>query len=420
MLRLIQFEAIKAFKSMFFKVILLAFTIFIIAYYAYVYMNTTRVEDLLTESEDSLFRVQSELEELEASVASGKFDKESREYKNRKSDLEDFWLPMYSKEVEAYRAEDYNRMLDMEIEHRARFFLPRLAEGDFWSREWRTLFTEQTSYEQLKLLREREIRPLLPLTMFSDLTVYDQYFGEDGWDKFIKKMSTKYSSEGVHYANRLLTLLFSVFGAGIFIFLFGDVVTREGLGANGPVHLLRTQPIRWYQVIISKFIMVLGGTLLLLALFSGLALLLGTVFDRFGELNYPVLIYGEANGFTFMEMSTFILKSGALFFLVLVFCYSLLFLFSLVVRKTAIAVGLMLIILFAGVKMSEQSVASPWAPYQPFQYFAVPKVVTNELAVMAKNFAFSFSNGLIALGVASVVVWMAIAVVSVVQYRFAR
>ena len=106
--------------------------------------------------------------------------------------------------------------------------------------------------------------------------------------------------------------------------------------------------------------------------------------------------------------------------MVLVFCYSLLFLFSIIVRKTAIAIGLMLITLFAGMKWSEQSVASTWAHYQPFQYFSVPKVVTNELAVTAKNFAFSFSNGLIALGVASLVVWAAIAVVSMVQYRFAR
>lgn len=420
MLRLIQFEAIKAFKSMFFKVILLAFTIFIIAYYAYVYMNTTRVEDLLAEAEEILFRNQGHLEDLEASVAAGKLDKDSKEYKDRKRDLEEFWLPMYNKETEVFRAEDYNRMLDMEIEHRTQFFVQRLAYGDYWTREWRTLFTEQTSYEQLKLLREREIRPLLPMKMFSDLTVYDQYFDDDRLEEVVKELSMKYSSEGVHYTNRLLTLLFSVFGAGIFVFLFGDVVTREGLGANGPVHLLRTQPIRWYQVIISKFVMVLGGTLLLLALFSGLALLLGTVFDRFGELKYPVLIYGEANGFSFMDMDIFILKSGALFFLVLVFCYSLLFLFSLVVRKTAIAIGLMLIVLFAGVKMSEQSVASTWAPYQPFQYFAVSKVVTNELAVATKNFAFSFSNGLIALGVASVVVWILITVVSVVHYRFAR
>ena len=302
MLRLIQFEAIKAFKSTFFKVVLLAFTVFIIAYYAYVYMNTTRIEELQTEAEGGLFRVQSELVELEASVAAGKLDRDSREYKDRKSDLEEFWIPRYGKEVEVYQARDYNRVLDMEIEHRTQFILPRLGYGDFWSREWRTLFTEQTSYEQMKWMREREIRPLLPLTSFADLTVYDQYFDDDGWGDFIKKLSTKYSSDGVHYANHLLTLLFGVFGAGIFIFLFGDVVTREGLGANGPIHLLRTQPIRWYQVLISKFIMVLVGTILLLASIQRVCLaarhrcLTGSE-----NTDYPVLIYGETLRFHFHE-----------------------------------------------------------------------------------------------------------------------
>ena len=282
MLRLIQFEAIKAFKSTFFKVVLLAFTVFIIAYFAYVYMNTTRVEELQTEAEGRLFRVKSELEELGTSVAAGKLDRDSKEYKERKSDLEDFFLPRYGKEIEAYQAKDYNRMLDMEIEHRTQFIQPRLAYGDFWSREWRSLFTDQSSYEKLKWMREREIRPLLPLSSFADMTVYDQYFDDARMEEFITKFSTKYSSDGVHYANHLLTLLFGVLGAAIFIFLFGDVVTREGLGANGPIHLLRTQPIHWYQVMISKFFMVLGGTVLLLAAIGGLALLLGIVLTGSG------------------------------------------------------------------------------------------------------------------------------------------
>ena len=420
MLPLIQFEAIKSVKSTFFRIVFLAFIAFIIAYYVFFYMNTMRVDDLLAEAEAQLFKVQSQLEDLEAKVAAGQLDKDSKEYKEGKRNLEEFWLPRNGNEVDVYRSGDYNRILDMEIEHRTFFLQPRLAYGDFWSREWRTLFTEQTSFEQLKWMRERDIRPLFPIQMHGDLTWYDQFFSEVFVEEAVKETSTKYSSEGIHFTNHLLNLLFGVFGAGVFIFLFGDVVTREGLGENGPIHLLRTQPIRGYQILASKFIMVLVGTILLLASFSGFTLLLGTVFDRFGNTDYPVLIYGENYGFTFMKISTFLLKSTALFFMVLVFCYSMLFLFSIVVRKTAIAIGLMLIALFAGVKWSEQSVASTWAHYQPFQYFSVSKVVTNELAVMAKNFAFSFSNGLIALGVASLVVWAAIAVVSMVQYRFAR
>ncbi|WOV87783.1 ABC transporter permease subunit [Sporosarcina oncorhynchi] len=420
MLPLIQFEAIKTVKSTFFKVVLLALTAFIIGYYVFVYMNTTRAEDLLAEADEWLFMTQSQLEELESAAASGQRDKDSKEYKEEKQMLEEFWLPRYMDEVEAYNNKDYNRILEMEIYHRSTTLVQRLAQGDYWSTLWPSLFTDESGFAKLEWMHEKHIQPVWPISVFADLTVHDKHFDDPQVEESIKKFSVRYASDGIHFMEHLTTLLFGVFGAGIFIFLFGDIVTREGLGDNGPIHLLRTQPIRGYQILAGKFIMVLVGTVLLLASISGLALLIGTVFDRFGDMDYPVLIYGENYAFTFIEMSTFLLKSAGLFFMVLVFCYSLLFLFSLLVKKTAVAIGLMLVTLFAGLKWSEQSVASTWAHFQPFHYFSVPKVVTNELALSAGNFAFSFSNGLLVLAVASSIVWAVIIAVSMLQYRYTR
>ena len=47
MIKLIQFEMKKIVKSNFFRIILLGFCIFIVAYYVFIYLNTMRVEDLI-------------------------------------------------------------------------------------------------------------------------------------------------------------------------------------------------------------------------------------------------------------------------------------------------------------------------------------------------------------------------------------
>ena len=73
-----------------------------------------------------------------------------------------------------------------------------------------------------------------------------------------------------------------------------------------------------------------------------------------------------------------------------------------------------------GIKLSEESVLSSLSPYIPFHYFSVPQVVTMELAVTLKNFDFSYTNGLIALGISSFIILAVTYIVSVMQYKFSR
>lgn len=239
-----------------------------------------------------------------------------------------------------------------------------------------------------------------------------------GLEESIKKFSTKYSSAGVFYLYHLFGILFGVFGAGFFIFLFGDIITREGIGANGSIHLLHTQPIRRRDIYVSKYVVIVIATFLFLLGISILSLSLGTIFDRFGDWNYPVLIYGEEYTFHFMNMGTFLGKSVILFGMILLFCYSLLFLFSIAVRKSVIAIGLVLITIALGINMSGESTLSTIAHYIPFHYFSVSKVVSNELAVSMQNFNFSFSTGVVSLAVSSIGALLAAYLLTKVQSKF--
>lgn len=419
MLNLIQFELTKAIKSKFFQLMILISCIFVLTYFVFIYNNTIRVNDLLAESEAKIINVTNELTELEESIKKGEVKADDEEVVLRIVQFQGI-IEEHKVKLNRYKNEEWMALLDMELDHLEPIVKRHLAHFDYYTSTWQTLFTTETNYEQYKWMREREIIPVYPINALAYRTAYDVVYDLPGLEESIKKLSTKYSSTGIYYLHHLFTLVFSMFGASFFILLFGDVVTRERVGASGPIQLLRSQPIRRGYILVSKFVTVVIATLLLLLGIGVFALLLGTIFDRLGHWNYPVLIYGEKYSFYFMNMSTFLIKSMILFIMVLLFCYSLLFLFSVLTKRVPIAVSLVLITLFLGINMSEASSLSAIAPYSPFHYFSVSKVVTNELAVTMKNFTFSFSTGINSLAVCSVVALVATYLLTKLQYRYGR
>ena len=422
MIRLIQFELKKMFRSNFFRIMLLAFCIFLVAYYVFVNLNTTRVEELITDAERTVQISTENLEQLRESLDSS----DGNEKKQIEDDLE-FW-GNWSKEDEimlkAYQEEDWKTLLNQAIAKDENFMDERSSD-DYYTSSWPTLFTTETRIEEYRWLVERGIAPILPYDFWSHMTIYDMDFPVEGGSEedhkaMIVKLSTKYSSAGVYYLNHFFLLLFGVYGVLFFLFLFGDIVTKEGLGRNGPIHLLQTQPIRRDRVLLSKFFTVLIASAFILVGTGIISLVLGTIFDSFGYWNYPVLIYGEDYSYTFMNMSAFIFKSAILFFMILFFCYSILFLFSILTKRASIALGLTVATIIMGIKLSEESVLTGLAPYIPFNYFSVPQVLTMELAVSLKNFDFSYTNALTGLGIASFIILVLTYIVSVTQYKFGR
>ncbi len=412
----------KIIKSNFFRMILLGFCIFIVAYYVFINLNTIRVEDLIVDAESTVQSNNENLERLRESL-----DASDEQGKKQIEDELEFWGEWSKKDeikLKALQENDWTTLLELAIaEDEDR--LSAYTKDDYYTSSWPTPFTMETRLEGYRWLIERNIDPVLRYDFWSHMTFYDVNFQVDGISEeehkaWLVKLSTKYSSAGMYYLNHLFRILFGVSGAVFFLFLFGDIVTKEGLGRSGPIHLLQTQPIRRDKVLLSKFLTVLLSSVFILVGASIISLILGTVFDSFGYWNYPVLIYGEAYSYFFMNMSTFILKSAFLFFMILLFCYSILFLYSILTKRASIALGLTIATIIIGIKLSEGSVLFSLAPYIPFYYFSVPQVMTMELAVTLKNFDFSYMNGLISLGVSSFIILFVTYIVSVMQYKFGR
>ncbi len=374
-------------------------------------------DDLILENEADISMIQSEINSVEDSIEAGELEAEDKETSDRLEDLKKT-IRAEQEEIKLFENGEWTPLLNKEIEQYEQHVENRIFRDEYYSAAWPTLVTEESKLEYHKWLRDKEITPVYPIHFLSWVTLYDQVYEPPDIEESIKKLSTKYSSTGIYFTNHVFTFVFNILGACFFLFLFGDMVTKEGLGKNGSIQLLRTQPIRRSKIYIGKFLTMLLITFLLLFGTVLLSFILGTIFNRFGDWDYPVLIYGEEFSFSFMNMGTFLLQSASLFFLVLIFCYSILFFFSIITKKALVAIGLTIAILFAGIGLSADSVMSMIAPYIPFHYFSVREVITNELALTLENSSFSFKQGMIVLAVSSVLLWLLTYGATLLQRRF--
>ena len=118
-----------------------------------------------------------------------------------------------------------------------------------------------------------------------------------------------------------------------------------------------------------------GGSLLIVIGFALVGILLGAIFNRLGDWNYPILIYGPNRTYSFLPLTVFIGKALGLFLLLLALGFSLLFFFSVLTNRAIIAIGLTVVLLFGGKMLAEQSTLLSWAHMLPFHYFDVYKII---------------------------------------------
>lgn len=401
MVKLILFEFKKISSTIFFRILLLLFLLFFFVYYVFVYINTVRPEDSIEKLEDSIQLQEQGIADMKKSV-----DKEKENNIQTQIDFWEDWLKKDKETLQFYKEEDWKSILQQEIESEEATIDALISTNMTHTYTYPTLFTVQSYVDQSKWMIDREITPLFPIGSFYWMTLYDKEFLSDEMSseevrELYLEQSKKYSSTGLYYLYQFFDILFSVVGAVIFIFLIGDVVTKEGFGRSGSINLIRTQPIHRSKILLSKYISILLLSFLIVVSAVFLSILVGTIFDQFGEWEYPILIYGENRTFSFMKLGIFLIKAIAMFLFILLFCFSILFLFSVLTKRTLVTIGLTFSLLFIGIRWSEETVSSSLAHVIPFHYFSVYDVISNEFALTNDNFNFSYSNGMISLGLFS-------------------
>ncbi len=403
MIKIILFEAKKIMRSTFFFILFAILGLLLVGYYTFVYQHTVRVDELIVDLENKVQMEEQYLQDLSDMIEN-----------SETGATRELWLDfeiserLLSKDLiilSAYKAKDWRALLEVEIESAEESVRnDQQNQTSYLMSTHPSRLTSETRLDYYKWLYEKRITPVLPINFFSWYTVYDVDFGFPEVERFIKETSNKYSSTGVHFLNHVVKASYTIFGVFAFLFLFGDILTKEGLGRNGPINFLQTQPLQRFRIFLGKILTLLILSFVILVIMSFISILIGTLFDGFGHLNYPVLIYGEEYTFTFISMGTFIFLSSLLFLLVLLFSYSLLFFFSILTKRTLTAVGLTVATIYIGILWSEDTILSSISPYIPFHYFSVSDIVTNTFAASNNNFSFSLMNGCFVLFVATLLI----------------
>lgn len=410
MIRLLQFEMKKIWTSMLFKVLVILFLMSILIYYSYVYMKTIRIEDITAQLNETIIQAEQQLESMD----------------NQASEDALFFQELLAKDeavLDAYENERWHDVLQFELDAFAELIEVPIANKQYYTSSFPTLFTMETRRDYFQYLQQHHIQPILPIHPYAWQTIYDEYYpANDSQDDaflkgYVNEQSNLNSSTAVYFIYQWAGLLFGVPGLLFFLFLFGDVITKEGLNTNGSVYLLRTQPIRSWTIPLSKYVTISGVTLLIFALATLTSLVLGALFDRVGEWNYPVLIYGESYSFTFMPMSNYLSKVFILFFCALLFSYALLFFWSYITKRMILAVGITAATLIAGWQLSKQTLHISIAPYVPFHYLSPKSIITMVYAVETENFLYTFETGVTVLLISSVVVILLTYIFNVVSER---
>ncbi|WP_042144452.1 ABC transporter permease [Paucisalibacillus sp. EB02] len=426
MFKLVRFEIKKIWNTTFFRLFLVAMVLFFVGYYVFVYINTTRLEDVTKPLEDVLQTLELGLEENKQALESAKEELEIKELEET-IEFEENYIKERKTEIEILEEENWDAILQIWIEDAEPYAESMRNSNDTHTYTHPTLFNLETYVAISKWMQEKDITPLLPADRhFSYLTFYDQEVNSTSRAEaelimeFLKEQSNKYSSTSIHYLFRLFGILFSLTGAVFFLFLLGDIVTKEGLGRNGSINLLHTQPIKRHNILASKFFTAMLISLLILVSAILFSIIVGSVFDRIGDWHYPVLIYGEDRTFTLMSMGVFLIKAVGMFMLILFFCYTILFLFSIITKRALVALGLTIATILFGILVGEELITLGIAQYIPFQYFSVFEVLTNELALTLENFNLTYTNGMISLSIASLVLLVVIYLVSFIQTKISN
>ena len=264
--------------------------------------------------------------------------------------------------------------------------------------------TNKASVTEKELLAERQLPPVLNLEYVS--TIHDKF--PNPMDKLEwNRRTLKTDSTGLFYSyifyNSNLYLLF----LGILVMLFGVGFTEER-GKKRTLSLLATQPLPKNTMYLSK-----AMTFVAVGFLTALSTLLlivsaGTLGNRFGDWNFPVLFYdadrvvqsanysgivAEEGGFHFINMGRYVVEASALFLGAVLFILALAFLVSLFVNNTMASLLMTTVILVGGTILSASPPFASVAHLSPLTYLNVAKIPNGEMAALANNVSITMSVG---------------------------
>lgn len=323
---------------------------------------------------------------------------------------------------DAYYARDWESFYQDDIQH-LDFILDPANQASFSIEEQDvTNFAIRAARDEKLALIESGADPLLQDPSFYSMmpTLYDKFTGYSlsSWTMQTNRIGT----DGWTFLLDLIKVHFIPIVLLVTIFLFGNTVASELRRKRRGLHFFHVQPVSKSRVFWSKYFAGLSHVLAFSLFFLSVPLLLSLLTRGLGSLKFPVLVYDGPNladfvgrtpvgspdydTFKFIPLSEYLTQSSLLALGLAVAGFSLYFLLSFWLRHPG-ATLLATVVISLGI-------GSLWeSPYNPFQYLAIDRIVTQQNRVLLLKYEYTWELGAALLaGLAIILI-----VVSLLSFR---
>ncbi|MBS4193118.1 ABC transporter permease subunit [Bacillus sp. FJAT-49705] len=308
--------------------------------------------------------------------------------------------------------------------HQYQLFVNRLFNEEFETGLARFSIKKETgqmmldaSIEEKNWLIKHNIQPIFTgefiITPFSYWNDQEKEFWEE-WINRNKKVESNglyilYSLFNQYYVFILMILLFILVGGGL----------AAERGKNATIRFLLTQPHSLNSIYHAKWLTAIGISLTSSIGFFAFTIVLGILFDRFGDWMYPILVYdttsiadashyegfySQGMGFHFIPIGEYILQAVLLYCLILVFLLTLSHVCALFMNQLSVFT-LVFILSFSGY-FTGTALFSRYAHLSPFTFLNVEKIINGEIAVTLNNSSITVTAGINMLIISTIFIWL--------------
>lgn len=323
-------------------------------------------------------------------------------------------LRMTQSMLEAYQKEEWSVFYEYWI-YQNRLWKGEISGGTRIGYEsGLTDFTFKASIAEKEWLTEKKIDPVLPVE-------YGYNIHEDFPNKLDaldwKRETQRLDDTGLFYTYSFFDLFVYLIPLSMLVFLLGTVFSSEK-GERKTHHFLKTQPLSRTKIFIGKAGISIGLSVAFAIVMILLMLILGSIGNRFGDWEYPVLHYDTAeeveqinysgitsteSGFHFIAMGDYVVETSLIFVSVLVFLVAISLVISLFFNNIISTIMATAVISIGGYFLSQLSHLNGIAHYIPFTYLNIGKVANGEIAAQLNNAAIETWGGVGSLLVSSAI-----------------
>ncbi|TSJ63523.1 ABC transporter permease subunit [Allobacillus salarius] len=351
-------------------------------------------------------------------------DKSEREYIKKYIDGTTQVINLYKERVEKIEkgVKEYE-LGNWEAFHELQLFTIKLVNGDFdeslhyIEHNFDHQFQYEVSVEEKEWSIKNNIQPIFPGEFRP--TVHDDWgdnpqgeINRDAWEE----RNHKVNSSGLYTLYHFYEYYLYLIPLGLFLFLLGGGYAAER-GKKNTIHFLQTQPISKTTIFLGK---ILSSSLIFIVSYIGLMVLLlflGTITDRFGDWNFPILHYDslsstssvgytgtitdyENYGFHFTPLGNYLLKCIGLLFMLTILVITLSGFISTFIKNTFAVMVFTVLVLVSGHFISIEYL-SKWAFLSPFIYLDLFKVSNGTMATLLDQSLINTTMGIVTLFVSS-------------------